>query len=387
MRFQQINKVLISNKKTLLLSMEGSVTKIYLYKELGEIPYWISKLYSYEAIIDGFADNDDTLISFRTVKLRRYQQQAELLINLKKVLYVFKTAHNVDILYLIHSSPQSYLRALAYKLGGGKGAIYLKMDAEYSPTRKFMRWGKIWPITVLYKLCMVLPDLYTIETVKAYELMKSSCYMDLFDKNKLYLLRNGFDPEILLENGIARKPVHEKEKILLTVGRIGTYQKNTELLLDILSNVDLKNWKMYIVGSIEYEFQPKIDHFFAKYPNLKENVFFTGMISQKDMYTLYNRARIFLLTSRNESFAFVLAEAAYMYNYIISTNVGIAEELIDYAGGYIVPEQKKEWFIEELQRIISLSNQELNALVPENNREELTWEWIIKNNEGIQKLL
>jgi len=102
---------------------------------------------------------------------------------------------------------------------------------------------------------------------------------------------------------------------------------------------------------------------------------------------LYNRARVFILTSRHESYGFVLAEAAYMRNYIISTNVGISEELLAYVPGFISDEHEYGPFVGELQRIIDLPEDELNTLVPNISKVELTWEWIIKNNIGINKLI
>ena len=324
-----------SHKKRLLFSFgTKSIDNIELYKDPGQIPYWLGKLYGYDVIIDDYVDDNPTITHFRNVELHRYKETC-LLKEIKKLHYVYKTAKDTDLLFLIHTSPQSLLRAYAYKLGGGTGKIYLKMDAEASPTGKLMRWENILPIKILYLMLKPLPDLITIETKRAYSQMNTSCYKDLLGK-KLFWLPNAFDTEQIDEIGITRRDVADKDKVMITVGRIGTHQKNTELLLSALSKVDLKDWKFYLIGPIEEAFTSDIEKFYSTHPEKRDTVVFTGMISQKDKFELYNKARVFVLTSRHEGFAFALVEAAYMKNYIVSTDVGGSKEAIETVGGKII---------------------------------------------------
>ena len=124
-------------------------------------------------------------------------------------------------------------------------------------------------------------------------------------------------------------------------------------------------------------------------PGKRDNVIFTGLISQKEKYEYYDRSRVLVLTSRHESFAFVLVEGVYMKNYVVSTNVGWAEDMQDYVDSVIIPpddEHIVDKFVSELQRIVDSSDVELNALVPERDIEEITWEYILSHNEGISLL-
>lgn len=367
-----------------------SIDKIQLYKEIGEIPYWLSIIYGYKGIIDDFSDPDINLDFFRTIRLHNYHMRPGILKNITKFLYLFKMAKKIDILYLLHISPGNLLRMIVYRLGRGKGKIYLKLDMSpcgiFPPKSPLLLENMDIKRKLFHKIFKKMPDIYTVETKKAYQEIAGSYYADLIKNEKLYLMPNGFDPLILVENNVQRKSVYEKEKIIITVGRIGTYQKNSELLLEIFADIDLKNWKLYIVGSIESNFMSKIDEFYLNNPDKKESVIFTGSINQKDLYEYYNKSRIFILTSRHESFGFVLAEAAYMNNYIISTNTGIAEELLEITNGFVTDIHKKEPFISELKKIIGMSDDEINKLVPDTDKKEITWEWILKNNEGIKKL-
>ncbi|MDO8994316.1 MAG: glycosyltransferase, partial [Daejeonella sp.] len=120
----------------------------------------------------------------------------------------------------------------------------------------------------------------------------------------------------------------EKENIIITVGRIGTLQKNTELFLEALKEVELNNWKVYILGPVEEGFQNFIKQYFLEHPQLKNRIIFTGNISdRKELFEWYNRAKIFCLTSRFEGFPITFPEALYFGNYIISSPVSSALEI------------------------------------------------------------
>lgn len=128
-----------------------------------------------------------------------------------------------------------------------------------------------------------------------------------------------------------------KENLIIQTARFGTAQKNTQLLLKILSNVDLKDWNVILAGTIEKDFYSFIESFFREYPELKDKIHFIGNISDRnELYRLYARAKVFILTSsRYESFAISLIEAAYFGDYIISTDVGIASTIKNNFWGFV----------------------------------------------------
>lgn len=373
-------------KKTIYYSSYPIVDNLLLYKEHGEIPYYFSKLFGYNAIIDDYYD-DAPQTQFRTVQLLPSPKRFR---SLRKLFNIYLHAKEIDILYVILIHPDTMCKMLAYRLGGGKGKIYLKLDLGlYEKNGKdLLVWENMnFFLKTAHLLFKKLPDIYTVETRSGFQRLTNTYYNDLIAKKKLYLLPNGFDPESLDEIGIIPAKIQEKEKIILTVGRIGLFQKNTELLLSVLADVELKDWKVYIVGPIEDSFLQVIQDYYVQYPDKKQSILFTGMISQKEKYNIYNRSRVFILTSRHESYAFVLAEAVYMNNYIISTNVGIASELLECTSGFVTDSQCKQPFVKELQRIINLSEHELNQLTKDGEKKEITWEWILNNNKGIQSLL
>ena len=59
---------------------------------------------------------------------------------------------------------------------------------------------------------------------------------------------------------------------MITVGRLGTYQKNTEMLLNALDLMELRDWKVYLIGSISEDLD-FFEGFFYEKPVKKESVF------------------------------------------------------------------------------------------------------------------
>ena len=171
------------------------------------------------------------------------------------------------------------------------------------------------------------------------------------------------DDEKFNSFGITRKTFAEKENIMVCVGRIGNYQKNTEMLLEALHKVDLKDWKIYMIGPITNsfnlndggDFQKKIDDFFDECPQHRDKLIFTGMIyDQKTLFEYYNRAKILLMTSRHEGFANVYSQAAAMGCFIVSTDVGGADVCSNYwAFGEKLPQENSDALAEVIDKITS----------------------------------
>ena len=385
----------MTKNKLLYYSSSKTQNYIELYKDPGEIPHYFNKLFGYDAIIDDYYDSQYNYDKFHNVTLLRPFSHIKIVNSIAKIFRLFLYAHKIDILYLLQITPDSMYKMLAYRLGGGKGKIYLKLDLGiYAKDGKDMlKWGNMSLfLKIVHFLFKPLPDIYTVETNRSYERLKKSYYNDLIEKKRLFILPNCFDSGILDEVGVIRRTIPEKEKIMITVGRLGTYEKNTELLLKILAKVDLKDWKFYLIGPIENNFQSSINNFYRQNPSKKESVIFTGSIyDKKELFEYYNKSRVFVLTSRHEGFAFALVEAAYMKNYIVSTNVGGAEDVLDYTNGVLIDpmdENISHLFTMELEKIID--NWEYmvdNNIVSKKGESELTWENILRNNEGIARLI
>src|SRR6185369_8415570 len=84
---------------------------------------------------------------------------------------------------------------------------------------------------------------------------------------------NGFDPDIAAYHRVAPKPFEEKENLIILVGRHGTPEKNSELLLQALPLVgDLGDWQVIFVGPTTAGFDAEFAGFRAAHPALADRV-------------------------------------------------------------------------------------------------------------------
>lgn len=381
----------MNRNKLFYYSSSKTQNQVELYKDPGEIPHYFNKLFGYDAIIDDYYDLSYNYDQFHNVTLLKPFSHIKCINFIAKLLRLFVHARKIDILYLLQITPDSMFKMLAYRLGGGRGKIYLKLDLGlYSKNGKdLLKWENMSLfLKIVHFLFKPLPDVYTVETKEAYKRLSESYYSDLVGA-KLFLLPNGIDHNHIDELSVIRRDLASKEKIIMTVGRIGDYLKNTELLLDILERVTLGDWKVYIIGPIDPSFYQKIDDFYNKNPHLIESVVFTGNISdKKSLYEYYNKSRVFIFTSRYESYAFSLVEAAYMNNFILTTPVGIAPELVNDKNGVLINDNLSLSFSKELQRIVELSDNELNSLISDDfDMHKFTWENILQNNLAVKYLI
>jgi glycosyltransferase involved in cell wall biosynthesis len=200
-------------------------------------------------------------------------------------------------------------------------------------------------------------DLITSETLQTAEILKTSKHLE----SKTFYAPNGYDDSLLKTTN-----QNLKEKSIITVGRLGTSQKNSELLLRIIKELQLKDWKVKLIGpieKIEKNFQKDIDLFYSERPDLKNTVIFTGPINNSEkLVEEYQKASIFILTSRFESSGLVLLEAAINGCFVCTTDVGVGRDLCTENNFcFIVPESQtgeqneekiKDYFVEKLQACI-----------------------------------
>ncbi|MGB9931510.1 glycosyltransferase family 4 protein [Haloarcula amylolytica] len=136
--------------------------------------------------------------------------------------------------------------------------------------------------------------------------------------HRVQSLPSGYNDEYFVE----RK---ESNKSILYAGRLVSDKGVRDLICGFNKIKDeYSNWTLEIAGD------GKI------YDDMnKENVQFHGHVETQELIDLYAKAEIFCLPSLHESFGNVLVEAAGAETAIISTEVGVAPELLDGAGLFI----------------------------------------------------
>ena len=176
------------------------------------------------------------------------------------------------------------------------------------------------------------------------------------------------------------KRTFNKKNIFLSVGRLGTIQKNTEGLLEAFAQSSkFHNWELHLVGTVKEDnsncrkYQSIIDEFFCRYPDLKERVIFLGPIYDREkLKKEYDVAKVFLLPSRWEGSPIVIPEALSSGLHILaSKEVMLAKDLEK--DGYaktlpywstsawaeaMIEETKLDWNQVDFQNIIDYADKE-----------------------------
>ena len=291
--------------------------KEHLMKPNGLIPYTFYKEFGYESHIvtyniDEYDDENIKGVNFDFIK----KVTGNPLIDVS--FFIIKNAKKIDILHKFFWGKENYIWFTLYKMLNRNGKIYVTMDADERIKSDSMKMhgikGKIK--TYFLKKC----NLISTETVDIYKWLKEYWYKDI--KYVPYGVISS-NKKIEYEN---------KENLIITVGRIGTYQKATEILLQAYKKVylDIPNWKLKIIGPIEEKFKLTIKEFFNKNPELEEKVEFLGALYNREkLMNEYEKAKIFCLTSRYESFGLVLSEAGSRGCYIVASDLAPARDLTD----------------------------------------------------------
>jgi glycosyltransferase involved in cell wall biosynthesis len=127
----------------------------------------------------------------------------------------------------------------------------------------------------------------------------------------------------------------KKENIILSLGRIGEPIKNHEMILQALTKIEMKDWKMIFVGPVNENFSNYFNELSKVHPIIKEKVVFTGRINDRvELYEWYNKSKVFCMTSWHESFCHAIGEAFYFGNYIVGTEGIMSMKDITDSGKY-----------------------------------------------------
>lgn len=312
-----------------------------ILKMPGMVSYYISKLSNNEINCSLVTLNNDNYFYYDSFKeyfdLKILGSEKVSNPQFNPVIEFLKNnSRDIDILNLYHLDLETLKYAKIYKSINSKGKLLLELDADerikefFEPANRggvLKLTNKIRPLKsyILHSL-VNKSDYIAVESANIYNYLSGKKNKKL--SKKLFLNPYGINSEELSKYN---DPSVKKENIVITIGRIGTHQKNNELLLEAIENMcNTEDWKFYFIGPIEKSFEEFIRNYFEKNPHLESKVIFTGEINdRKKLSEFIQKAKVFCLTSRYESYGIVLTEAAFYDCYIISTDTGSAKEIID----------------------------------------------------------
>ena len=372
---------------------------MYFKKDVFLMPYYISKELGLSLKYYWGCNNgaEDIPLEYRFVNIEGFHGKREMiskfqiLCDLLRILLIHRK--QIHTLFLVHLSLPIIIITLLFKWYNPKGHIVIMGDMEenvaadlashefvYSQGIKGI--VKKWMINSFF--CKV--DLFTVETISVEQILRN-----LFDRKGWKCLNRChpcLDKETFDNLGLGEISYKEKENLIISVGRFGSYQKNTDMMLDAFEKIDLKNWKVRLIGPITDSFATntvskyteRIEAFYKKRPDLRKKVEFTGIIhNSKFIYENYLCAKVFLLTSRHEGFANVLSDAAALGCFIVSTDVGGAKEVSNnWKFGIELNQEDSSGLAKVLQNIVD------GKLVPNPkdrcSLNKLEWSAMVRNN-------
>ncbi len=306
---------------------------IHLIKDVGQIPEMLAKNYPVDSEIVGLKRSSDYSFSSEVphCKITTLGTTSESQYWQKKLLsYIYNNSSDIDILNLYHYSPQTFLFGILYKLRNPKGILYVKLDNDL---RSLESKGELYNYGSLFgKLKFMFFEflfrrvlsIASIETTRGMELIQRY-YKDI--SKKLFLLPNGISLTDDIQEMIMNPP--EKENIILSVGRLGTIQKNTGRFLEAIKLLPKNDWRFIFVGPIEQSFEKEISRIYSERPDLKDSLIFTGAVeNRKEVFGYFLKAKIFCLPSLWESFGLVTIEAMISGCYIITSEYSSTADIL-----------------------------------------------------------
>lgn len=235
------------------------------------------------------------------------------------VRYLSEHAGEIDLLFLFGARGEYLELAHTYKSLRPEGILYLKLDANID-------WANAFPLSNrLFTIFLQECDIISCETRRLQDFLYKKW------QRPIEYIPNGVYYPLYPEAADVR--FEDKENMILTVGRLGTAQKNSLLLLYAyaLAFPALKEpWELVMVGSATPEFQADCDDFRKRFPPLAPHIHLTGHIEDKQtLYQYYKRAKIFALPSRAEGSPNAFSEAAIFGCTVLTTGVDAAPDMTD----------------------------------------------------------
>ena len=322
----------------------------HFYKDPGQVPYRFSR-FGYKSSLVCYARKKDLPETAKYLRIICFPgNYLTRKLNIAVILFLLLNARKIDILNTFHLTWDSLLFVFLYKALNRKGFAYLKLDnCSFSgpyPWEADLAGERSEPVgritlkrrvksRIAARYFVMKVDLFSVEDQQSRDVYEQKYR---FFRGKLITVFNGHTSD--LPGSAVPCGFEEKEDIILTAGRLGTYQKATEVLLDAFRTVAAHSvYNLHLAGPVETSFRKHMDDYFNSDPSLKERVIFHGALGRDELYDLYCRSKIFCMSSRYEGMALVFPEAMYYGNAIVTTWPVSVKQIIEESRAGIVVEK------------------------------------------------
>ncbi len=287
---------------------------LHLTKDVGLIPYFMGVHQGCESTLVGKVQFDPEKVSalkseVAGLQLHPLPEKGNMGFLDKAFLeYIDTHGKSIDVLNLYHLSRHTLIYGLKYKRKNPNGKLYLKMDAynqHLLPVRIYSKNPlKNAFFQILERRFLKRVNWITVENQEGLRLMKAN-FKGI--EKKLAYMPNGCN-DVFMKS----IPSANREKVILSVGRVGGTDKNYDLLIRALPFLRLGDWKIKVIGPVEPAFASRWEKAIVQHPELADYIEFCGAIyDRQELYRAYSRASVFFLPSRFESFGISFVEAQY----------------------------------------------------------------------------
>lgn len=382
----------------MFVSIHPQFNNFHFYKDPGQIPYRFStnNIFKKSIIVTNTSSKynlDDYIDKGFSIYRSKFKY-----FGLGIIYYLLLNSRKISVLHTQRLEWSSLFYAYIYKLFNKNGFVYLKLDNCNHSSEKFYPWESKFNDKITHNDIFPTEKKYWNSKIKDYFFPKMIDSIDLFSvedessckhytesynffKKKLIVSYNGTVADILYKDSI--KSFEEKSNIIVSAGRLGTYQKATKHLVEAFCLIcDKIDWELHLAGPTTAEFNSYMEELYKKNNSLSKKIILYGSLSQIQLYELMNKSKIFCLPSRYEGWANVYSEAMYFSNAIITTsNTSLRDIVIKNTCGQII----KSGEIKELTNsLISIINDPiLNKGYSENSRffyqHNLNWNLIVND--------
>ncbi|SEH40836.1 glycosyltransferase family 4 protein [Selenomonas sp. KH1T6] len=287
-----------------------------LTKNVGVMPYIFYKEYGFHSVmVTGQGGPFPSLETYvKGLELDRLGTTEQV----HFIHYIEEHAEDMDVFVMHGAYPFYYELLKRYKELRPDGKVYLETDPNGlwidrmpSGASEFQKY---------LSLCDVVG--VSCRRMQQYMSAKWPC--------NIYYLPNGFydftGEDLAVDFDI-------KENIILTVGRIGSWQKSNETLLEAFAQIagEIPDWRLRLVGGIAAEFRKYIKKYFEKYPHLQGRVEFPGAVQDKrELMAEYRKAKVFVLSSVFEGGTpNVVAEALHGGCCMVTSDIDGSWDVVD----------------------------------------------------------
>lgn len=299
-------------KKILQIILGDSCLPVMAYKDMGMTLYTLGSNYGWNSQYGCFGVNDkkwpDDFLKY--VEITTIGTKIDYKSSVEEAkLFIRNHATNYDVIMFFNYGSTVYKLAKLCKKINPNITVYSKLDmgqggfSHFSPNRNFTNLRSRFEA---FKSRYI--DFFTVETKEYYNTLKDT---PMF-KNRLYYLPNGVS---ILGIDDTTVNIEQKENIVITVGRLGIYEKNTELLLDSILEIpdNLRTqWKFYFVGPQTKEFSKHITKFLEDNPMLESNIVQLGNITDRnELSNVLKKSKIICMPSRSEGACIATLEGMY----------------------------------------------------------------------------